>query len=461
MAVWSTPPLSALSTAERWDGEFFEPRFLQLETKLRAGCNRSVRDIAAPIVSRFDPRCTSQFEYVEISGIDLETGDVETTTVASADTPDRAQFPLSGGEIVVSTVRPNRSGIGLVPKDARGWVASSGFAVLHAKNDILRSFLFAWLKTKDITDWLDRHTTASMYPAVSLLDILATPVPRVTNDCLNAVHRLIRECEETLRTSKSAYPEGEAELLDRLGWADLTRNRPESFYTMDFSALATAERADAEFFHPHCWRLRERIRKLGGATIGEFCPEPSRGVQPTFDDAGTVVALDSKSVRRYGVEPSGERVSLKFHDSLFASKARVRQGDVLLNSTGRGTLGRAAFYQLTTRAVCDNHVTILRPDRKICDPRYLALFLNSPVGLTQSEQFQTGSSGQLEIYPQHIKQFLVFLPHTSSGAIDLAWQQKLAAKVEAAALARQEARAKLAEATRLVEDSLNRLASDA
>src|SRR5439155_23094359 len=135
---------------------------------------------------------------------------------------------------------------------------------------------------------LDPHTTASMYPAVSLPDILATPVPRVTDDCLNAVHRLIRECEETLRTSKNAYPEAEVELLDRLGWADLTRNKLESFYAMEFSALAAAERADAEFFHPHCRRLRERIRKLGGSTISEFCPQPSRGVQPAFDDGGTV-----------------------------------------------------------------------------------------------------------------------------------------------------------------------------
>jgi hypothetical protein len=145
----------------------------------------------------------------------------------------------------------------------------------------------------------------------------------------------------------------------------------------------------------------------------------------------------------------------QFYDSLFAAKARVRNGDVLLNSTGRGTLGRAAFFQFTAPAVCDNHITILRPNSKICLPRYLALFLNSPAGLTQSEQFQTGSSGQLEIYPQHIKQFLVFVPRTSSGAIDVAWQQKLTAKVEAAALAHQEARAKLAEAT-CVEEILNR-----
>jgi hypothetical protein len=454
MAVWSTPLLSTVSAAGRCDPEFFEPRFLELETRLRTACDRTIRDIADLIARRFDPSRIAQFEYVEISGIDLETGDVETTAVASADTPDRAQFQLSGGEILVSTVRPNRSAIGLVPNEVRDWVASSGFAVLRAKADVLRSFLFAWLKTKEVTDWLDRHTTASMYPAISVPDVLTTPVPTVGDDRLNAVHRLIHEYEDELRLSKNVYPEAEAELLERLDWVELTKNTPELSYTTEFFTLSRAERADAEFFHPHCRRLREQIRKVGGATIGEFCAEPSRGVQPTFDDAGTVLALDSKSVRQHGVDPSGERVSQEFYDSPFAGKARVQHGDVLLNSTGRGTLGRAAFYQLDAPAVCDNHITILHPDPTMCDARYLALFLNSPAGLTQSEQFETGSSGQLEIYPQHIKQFLIFLPRTKSGAIDLEWQKKLSAKIEAATNAREQARAKLDEARRLVEEAL-------
>jgi hypothetical protein len=64
---------------------------------------------------------------------------------------------------------------------------------------------------------------------------------------------------------------------------------------------------------------------------------------------------------------------------------------------------------------------------------------------------QTGSSGQLEIYPQHIEQFLVFLPRTKTGKIDLAWQEALAAKIETAGRAKTDAREKLQAAKRLVE----------
>jgi type I restriction enzyme S subunit len=264
----------------------------------------------------------------------------------------------------------------------------------------------------------------------------------------------VKERLQLLCRANDGYRTVESELLTRLGWAQLVKQPPELTYSASFSKLTGGGRSDAEFYQPFCGRLRKHIGKVGGRMIGEFCSPPSRGVQPVFHDTGTVLAIDSKAVRPHGVEPGAEKVTRGFYDSELAKKGGIRRGDVLLNSTGRGTLGRAACYQLDVSGICDNHITVLRPDRTICDPRYLALFLNSPAGLTQSEQFQTGSSGQLEIYPSHIQKFMVFLPCTKSGAPDVEWQRKLADKLEEATNARAKAKAKLAEAMQLVEQSL-------
>ncbi|MEO7911665.1 MAG: hypothetical protein ABIV47_18630 [Roseiflexaceae bacterium] len=48
---------------------------------------------------------------------------------------------------------------------------------------------------------------------------------------------------------------------------------------------------------------------------------------------------------------------------------------------------------------------IWRFNRAEVVPEYASLFLNSPIGLAQSERFQTGSSGQLHLYPQHVLAF--------------------------------------------------------
>jgi type I restriction enzyme S subunit len=84
----------------------------------------------------------------------------------------------------------------------------------------------------------------------------------------------------------------------------------------------------------------------------------------------------------------------------------IRNGDVLLNGTGVGTIGRAAPYLHVQRALPDNHVTVLRT--KQVDPVYLAVFLNSLVGRWQIERHIKGSSGQIELYPNDIARIVIW-----------------------------------------------------
>jgi type I restriction enzyme, S subunit len=98
-----------------------------------------------------------------------------------------------------------------------------------------------------------------------------------------------------------------------------------------------------------------------------------------------------------------------------------------------------------------NHVAILRPDPQTCFPAYLSLFLNSPAGVVQSEMFQTGSSGQLELYPSDVMKIVVFVPSVASGKPDMKWQRKLAEKVVASDEAKTLAILKMNEALEVVE----------
>jgi hypothetical protein len=88
-------------------------------------------------------------------------------------------------------------------------------------------------------------------------------------------------------------------------------------------------------------------------------------------------------------------------------------------------------------------------------PVYLALFLNSPAGRAQSEQAQTGSSGQIEIYPTHITKFLVMLPRQRNGAVDIGWQRQIVAKIDDAVAGRAASAAKVDHAKLLVDAALN------
>ncbi len=78
-----------------------------------------------------------------------------------------------------------------------------------------------------------------------------------------------------------------------------------------------------------------------------------------------------------------------------------------MNSTGVGSIGRTNVVIDGAPTVVDNHVTIIRLRDSSYRPAYVAVYLNSMPGLMQTEKWHTGSSGQIELTPQHIEKFII------------------------------------------------------
>ena len=93
--------------------------------------------------------------------------------------------------------------------------------------------------------------------------------------------------------------------------------------------------------------------------------------------------------------------NVKFqNEEKFVFENKLRQGDVLLNSTGTGTLGRAHVFDIVDEYhyMTDSHVTILRPDTKIIHPVVLQYYFYDD--FNQSELYRLcvfGSTSQAEL----------------------------------------------------------------
>lgn len=108
------------------------------------------------------------------------------------------------------------------------------------------------------------------------------------------------------------------------------------------------------------------------------------------------------------------RISEFTHNSMKNSK--VRKGDVLLNITG-GSLGRCFYVDSNEEMNVNQHVCIIRPNKKI-NTIFLNMLLASEIGQKQIWFFQQGS-GREGLNFQAIKNFYLPLP-------DLEEQQKIA-----------------------------------
>lgn len=96
--------------------------------------------------------------------------------------------------------------------------------------------------------------------------------------------------------------------------------------------------------------------------LGEVCDLINRGISPKYLEQGGVCVLNQKCVRDHQID---YRLARR-HDSTtkkVTSGRFIQLGDVLVNSTGTGTLGRVAQVREapTEPTTVDSHVTIVRP----------------------------------------------------------------------------------------------------
>lgn len=162
------------------------------------------------------------------------------------------------------------------------------------------------------------------------------------------------------------------------------------------------------------------------AKIGDVCSYIQRGKSPKYIELSELPIINQKCVRWWGVD---ERY-LKFLDpEYWASWTEERfliSGDVLWNSTGTGTIGRAALFRglaSAKRVVVDSHVTILRPNGAVTGA-FLHRFIQSPGVQNKIGDMQSGTTNQVELNRNEIVETGLTLP-------PLAEQKRIVAKLDA------------------------------
>ena len=132
-----------------------------------------------------------------------------------------------------------------------------------------------------------------------------------------------------------------------------------------------------------------------------------RGITPIYDEDGFSVVINQKCIRN-------QRLNLKHarNQSKKIPKNRVVQPfDILVNSTGIGTLGRTTqVIDVEPNTTVDTHVTIVRPKESI-NPYFLGYAASRLQPFF--ELVGSGSTGQSELNVADIQSGQVLVPSTS------------------------------------------------
>lgn len=137
----------------------------------------------------------------------------------------------------------------------------------------------------------------------------------------------------------------------------------------------------------------------------DLCSYINRGAAPVYTESGGTLVLNQKCVRDQRVNLADARRTDT--DRKAVSPERLLQPwDILVNSTGVGTLGRVAqIRSIPEKATIDSHITIVRPNPDVVHPQYLGLALRHLED--EIEALGEGSTGQTELSRARLAEFVV------------------------------------------------------
>lgn len=165
---------------------------------------------------------------------------------------------------------------------------------------------------------------------------------------------------------------------------------------VDFEPFQEGEFVDSELGEiPKNWKV---------VTLSRVCSLIARGITPKYTENSDQIILNQKCIREHQVS----LVPSRYHIPKKVNEKWLQYGDILVNSTGQGTLGRTAqWYQEELNITVDSHVTIVRPQ----EPNMIYYIGQFIMGKEyEIESMASGSTGQTELSRERLGSLKVIMP---------------------------------------------------
>lgn len=167
-----------LEKAARWDIDFHLPaeQILQFDSSILKRVDE-VADIAS---GKRDPGRVPDdtFQYIDIAAVDASAGIITNPQdVEGSDAPSRARKVVRAFDVIVSTCRPTRGAIAVVPVSLHNEIASTAFSVVRPRADLNPFYLHFALRMPSTLEQFRKWSTGSSYPAILDSDVKKTLIP--------------------------------------------------------------------------------------------------------------------------------------------------------------------------------------------------------------------------------------------------------------------------------------------
>jgi type I restriction enzyme M protein len=213
-------------------------------------------------------------------------------------------------------------------------------------------------------------------------------------------------------------------------------------------ATTRSNRLDVKFWNPQIRMMISKLREQKGVqSIKDLnLIETRRGKSPpaaeyvSASEGYALVVKSGSNISKAGdLLIDGDYIEQSVYQDYVERDMALEDGDILLSSTGDGTLGKCCVYRnrdgdgKTRPGVPEGHVTVIRVNQSEVHPEYLCDYLRKGFGGDQITRLFTGATGMIEITPEDVNEVLVprlpSLPKQQKISEQLRSSEKTAAEI--------------------------------
>ena len=281
------------------------------------------------------------------------------------------------------------------------------------------SIYFKWFFLSTLGKYqLDKITKGKSQPVINKTNLLRFRVliPNNIDDITKRIlyfEREISKLKAQIKESKLIVDEvlNKYFEFDLKQYSDLEKKHIFGENLLNLSKSAQL-RSSLKFHHPKFDLVLEKLKEFKTVKLKQLLKEPvRRGVQPEYDEDGEIQVIKTANLRNGYIDLSeAEYVNNEFFKRK-RKKAGIKYLDILIASTGTGSIGKVDIWESEEEALADGHISIVRANQEKVNPYYLTYYLRSIFGYSQVEANLSGMSNQIEIYPNDIEKFEILLPN--------------------------------------------------
>lgn len=330
----------------------------------------------------------------------------------------KTQYVIQEGQLLVSKIDARNGACAIVPSELAGAIVTTNFWAFYVDESVVRSnYILAFLSTKSFLDFAEKTSNGSTgrhYLQENIFLDFSIPLPSLNEQ--DSILKQYYDIIDKWKTNKT-----QISLQKRNIWYYVQKkigienhifkyrdfcSEPIVYHFSDMQSWNVNDMNFFQKFNSYLYPTSTLTEQMSNIKLLQ------KGKNPKYLSHSPSKIINQKCVREGYVDIQFAKGVDPEWVSKYPEKILTKKGDILICSTGNGTIGRAALIDSDCEGLLyDSHVILLRLDEKLISPIFLCYLINSTYVQEQVDYLKTArTTNQTELGITNLLKIKIPLP---------------------------------------------------